>query len=211
MPVAVGKPSDPTPEMAGLIRWAVYNPYWNVPPDLVRNSLAKKVLAQGLGAFNAQHMEALADGSDDAKALDPSAVDWSAVAAGGETLRVRQKPGPDNMMGRVKFMLPNPLGVYLHDTPAKSVFQASQRNVSHGCVRLADALTLARWLLPDTAAPAAGPDEKPVDLAPPVPVYILYLTVAPTPDGLAFHKDVYGRDGKLLAHMRASSQRATKA
>jgi L,D-transpeptidase YcbB len=204
MAVAVGKPSDPTPEMAGLIRWAVYNPYWNVPPDLVRERLARKVLAQGLGAFSGQHMQALADWSADAKELDPSMVDWWAVASGGETLRVRQKPGPDNMMGRVKFMLPNPLGVYLHDTPTKSVFLASQRNVSHGCVRLADALTLARWLMPKTTPPPPGSSETPVDLDPPVPVYILYLTVAPTPDGLAFHRDVYGRDSKLLASMQGS-------
>ena len=112
------------------------------------------------------------------------------------------------MMGRVKFMLPNPLGVYLHDTPTKSVFLASQRNVSHGCVRLADALTLARWLMPKTTPPPPGSSETPVDLDPPVPVYILYLTVAPTPDGLAFHPDVYGRDSKLLARLRASGHDA---
>jgi murein L,D-transpeptidase YcbB/YkuD len=113
-------------------------------------------------------------------------------------------PGPDNMMGRVKFMLANPLGVYLHDTPKKSVFLASQRNVSHGCVRLADALMLAHWLMPKASPPPPGSSETPVDLTPPVPVYILYLTVAPTPGGLAFHPDVYDRDGKLLARMPAS-------
>ena len=209
MAVAVGTPTDPTPEMAGLIRYAVYNPYWNVPPDLVREHLARKVLAQGLAAFSSQHMQALADWSSDAKELDPGTVDWSAVASGGVTLRVRQKPGADNMMGRVKFWLPNPLGVYLHDTPTKSVFLASQRNVSHGCVRLADALTLARWLMPKTTPPPPGSSETPVALDPPVPVYILYLTVAPTPDGLAFHPDVYGRDSKLLARMRASGHDRT--
>lgn len=212
MNVAVGKPGDgtATPNMAGLIRWVVYNPYWNVPPDLVRDGLAKKVLAHGVSAFNGQHMEALSDWSANARVLDPSTVDWSAVASGGETLRVRQKPGPGNMMGRVKFVLPNPLGVYLHDTPSKWVFQAGQRNVSHGCIRLADALTLARWLLPDTPPPPPGSREDPIDLKPWTPVYVLYLTVAPTPDGgLAFHKDVYGRDSKLLERMQASGHEGT--
>jgi len=208
MEVAVGKPSEPTPEMAGLIRYAVFNPYWNVPPDLVRDGLARKVLSHGLDAFDGQHMQALADWSSDAEVLDPSTVDWLAVAAGDETLRVRQIPGPDNMMGRVKFMLPNPLGVYLHDTPKKSVFLAGRRNVSAGCVRLADALLLARWLMPKTALPPPGATESPVDLDPPTPVYILYLTVTPTPDGLAFHRDVYGRDAKLLARIPASGPAA---
>jgi murein L,D-transpeptidase YcbB/YkuD len=209
MEVAVGKPSEPTPEMAGLIRYAVYNPYWNVPPDLVRNGVAKKVLASGPRALAAQRMEALADWSDQAEVLDPGLIDWEAVARGEEVLRVRQRPGPGNMMGRVKFMLPNPLGVYLHDTPKKSVFLAARRNVSSGCVRLEDALTLAQWLMPDRLAPEPGPEEVRIDIAPAVPVYILYLTVAPTPEGLAFHRDVYGRDHAVLA--RLTSKQAPSA
>jgi murein L,D-transpeptidase YcbB/YkuD len=209
MDVAVGKPTEPTPEMAGLIRFAVFNPYWNVPPDLVRDGLARKVLAGGPGAFAAQRMEALADWSDTAGVLDPATIDWAAVARGDEVLRVRQLPGPGNMMGRVKFMLPNPLGVYLHDTPKKSVFLAARRNVSAGCVRLQDAMTLAGWLMPETSPPAPGSDEVRVDVGPPVPVYILYLTAAPTQEGLAFHRDVYGRDRALMA--RLSKARAPAA
>jgi murein L,D-transpeptidase YcbB/YkuD len=208
MEVAVGKPSEPTPEMAGLIRYAVFNPYWNVPPDLVRDGVAKKVLAGGPEALAAQRMEALADWSETAEVLDPAQIDWPAVARGDEILRVRQRPGPGNMMGRVKFMLPNPLGVYLHDTPKKLVFLAARRNVSAGCVRLQDALTLAQWLMPKTPAPAPGPDEVRVDIGPPVPVYILYLTVAPTPQGLAFHRDVYGRDRELIIRMTKSRARS---
>jgi murein L,D-transpeptidase YcbB/YkuD len=204
MDVAVGKPTEPTPEMAGVIRFLVFNPYWNVPPDLVRTGIARKVMAGGPSALASQRMEALADWSDHASVLDPGEVDWSAVAAGRQILRVRQLPGPGNMMGRVKFMLPNPLGVYLHDTPKKSVFLAAQRNVSAGCVRLADALSLASWLMPNTQPPAPASTETRVDLDRPVPVYILYFTVAPTADGLTVRRDVYGRDRELLARLSAA-------
>ena len=211
MDVAVGKPSEPTPEMAGLIRYAVFNPYWNVPPDLVRERVAGKVLAGGPAALSWQGMEALDDWSDTASVVDPGTVDWLAVASGRQILRVRQRPGPGNMMGRVKFMLPNPLGVYLHDTPKKSVFLAARRNVSAGCVRLADALSLARWLMPQTSLPAPADSESRVDLARPTPVYILYLTAAPTPDGLAFHRDVYGRDRALVARLERDGRKHAHA
>jgi murein L,D-transpeptidase YcbB/YkuD len=209
MEVAVGKPTEPTPEMAGLIRFLDYNPYWNVPPDLVRTGIARKVLAGGPAALASQRMQALADWSDNASVLDPKDVDWSAVASGREILRVRQLPGPGNMMGRVKFMLPNPLGVYLHDTPLKSVFQASSRNVSAGCVRLADALSLASWLMPHTPPPPPAETETRVNLDRPVPVYILYFTVAPKADGLTVQRDVYGRDRDLLARLSAAVRAAT--
>lgn len=206
MEVAVGKPSEPTPEMAGLIRYLVFNPYWNVPPDLVRSGIARKVLAGGPSALASQRMEALADWSENASVLDPKDVDWTAVAQGREILRVRQLPGPGNMMGRVKFMLPNPLGVYLHDTPKKSVFLAARRNVSAGCVRLADALSLAHWLMPAESPPPPAATETPVNLERPVPVFILYFTISPTADGVTVQKDVYGRDDALLARLSGAEK-----
>src|SRR5205085_6234693 len=157
MRVVVGKPDQPTPMMAGLIRYAVLNPYWNVPPDLVRDSVAPKVLKQGLGYFRGQDFEALSDWTDEAAVLDPATIDWRAVAAGRQALRVRQRPGPSNMMGEVKFMFPNDLGVYLHDTPNKALVQEAVRNFSSGCVRLEDARRLARWLMGPAAAQVGAP------------------------------------------------------
>jgi murein L,D-transpeptidase YcbB/YkuD len=204
MPVAVGKLSQPTPLMAGMIRYAVFSPYWNVPPDLVRDSFAPRVLRRGPDYLATQRMEVLTDWSNQASVVDPATVDWAAVAAGRQTLRMRQLPGPSNMMGAVKLMLPNSLGVYLHDTPDKTVFTYEERTFSAGCVRLSDAMALVGRLL--GRAPAAqpgGPPEQRVDLPEPIPVYIGYFTALPRPGGIALARDVYRRDAPLLAELDA--------
>jgi murein L,D-transpeptidase YcbB/YkuD len=204
MKVVVGKPSEPTPQMAALVRYAVFRPYWNVPPDLVEAGVAPKVLRQGLSYFHNQHLEALSDWSDNATTLDPAKVNWRAVAQGRQELRVRQLPGPGNMMGRVKFMFPNERGVYLHDSPLRALFTGDQRLGSAGCVRLEDAEHLARWLLGDVAVAQGerpGPPETRAALAQPVPVYIVYLTATPTTGGLSLRRDFYRRDPRLIAQL----------
>src|SRR3546814_6023507 len=90
--------------------------------------------------------EALSDWTANASVLDPANIDWSAIAQGRENVRVRQLPGRNNAMGRMKFMFPNDLGIYLHDTPDKSLFSEKERQFSSGCVRLEDAPRLAKWL-----------------------------------------------------------------
>jgi murein L,D-transpeptidase YcbB/YkuD len=194
MRVIVGKPSEPTPMMAGLMRYAVVNPYWNVPPDLVRVRVAPKVLGNGISYFKSMRYEALSDWTTNARLVDPQTVDWAAIAAGKEELRVRQLPGGDNMMGRMKFMFPNDLGIYLHDTPAKELFRDGERRFSSGCVRVEDAPRLARWLFGRNLRARSSKPEQHVDLADPVPVYITYLTAVPNEDGIAFRMDAYGRD-----------------
>jgi murein L,D-transpeptidase YcbB/YkuD len=208
MKVVVGKPTEPTPQMAALVRYVVFRPYWNVPPDLVAANVAPKVLKHGLSYFQAQHLEALLDWSDQARPIDPRTVDWRAVAAGRTDLRVRQQPGPENMMGKVKFMFPNDRGVYLHDSPLRSLFAGDGRFASAGCMRLEDAQRLARWLVGDAAVAQGegpGPPETRVDLAEPVPVYLAYLTAAPTSHGFSVRKDVYRRDPGLIAQIASSA------
>lgn len=209
MRVVVGRPSEPTPMLAGLIRFAVLNPYWNVPPDLVRRRIAPNVLKQGVSYLDAQKYEVLSDWTDEAQVVDPSTIDWAAVAAGREEVRVRQLPGPDNMMGSIKFMFPNDFGVYLHDTPEKSLFSQNNRMQSSGCVRLEDATRLARWLFGKTPRAASAEPEQAVELPRPVPVYITYLTAALEGNGLAFRQDVYGRDTSPRA--RYASRRRIEA
>jgi murein L,D-transpeptidase YcbB/YkuD len=201
MRVVVGRTGEPTPAMAGLIRRLVLRPYWNMPPDLARKALAPAVLRQGSGYLDAHRLEVLSDWSDQAQPLDASTIDWAAAAAGEITLRVRQRPGPDNMMGQVKFMLPNPLGIYLHDTPDKSLFKGPPRAASAGCIRLQDAPRLMRWLTGrQMTIEPAGPWEETHGLEAPVPVYLLYLTLAPRADGrLQQRPDIYRRDPPLLA------------
>jgi murein L,D-transpeptidase YcbB/YkuD len=195
MQVVVGKPSMPTPQLAAYIRFVVFNPYWNIPPDIIRDSIAPKVLAQGPGFLARERLELLSGWGDGARMLQPDKVDWRAVAAGKQRLHVRQQPGGDNFMGRVKFMLPNRMGIYLHDTPNRAAFAKSDRRLSSGCVRVEDAARLAAWLLPGQQLPWAHPSpERRVDLPEPVPVYITYLTAVSEAGGIRFQPDPYQLD-----------------
>ncbi|MFN3668979.1 MAG: murein L,D-transpeptidase [Brevundimonas sp.] len=195
MRVIVGAPDNPTPMMAGLIQYVVVDPYWNVPMDLVRDRIAPGVLRDGPASFEARGLEALSDWSSSARPLKAADIDWAAVADGRSRVRVRQKPGPGNMMGRVKFMLPNDLGIYLHDTPDRALFEREGRALSAGCVRLEDARWLAQWLSNFDVAGRDQRVEQRMDLARPAPVFITYQTVTPRAGGgLAVLPDVYGRD-----------------
>jgi murein L,D-transpeptidase YcbB/YkuD len=196
MKVVVGKPTEQTPMMAGLIRFAMVNPYWNIPPDLARIRAAE-VLKKGPAFLKAKRYEALSDWSDDAKVLKPSEVDWKAVASGRKELPMRQLPGKDNAMGKMKFMFPNEL----HDTPERNLFAKAERRFSSGCVRVEDAARLAKWLFDEPLAVPAGGKEKRVDLPEPVPVYITYLTAAPEGQGIAFRSDPYNRDRAQIARL----------
>ena len=194
MKVIVGKPAQPTPMLAGLMHYAIVNPYWNIPPDLTRDKVAPEVLRKGVRYLKAMRYEVLSDWTDAARVVDPKTIDWASVAAGGQEVRVRQLPGKNNSMGKVKFVLPNDMGIYLHDTPDKALFEAADRHLSAGCVRVEDAQRLARWLYgKPLAAPSSAPEQR-VELPEPVPVYITYLTAAPTAGGIVFRSDPYGRD-----------------
>ncbi|HLK25631.1 MAG TPA: L,D-transpeptidase family protein [Caulobacteraceae bacterium] len=195
MPVVVGKPTEPTPTLITEVKSAVFNPYWNVPWDLARNTWAPRIVKQGVKYLKTVNMQVLApDNSPEGRVVAPDSVNWNDVAAGRIWARLRQLPGPNNMMGAVKFEMPNEQGIYLHDTPLKQFFRASQRTLSAGCVRLSHAEELAKALL-GAAAPAGDtPPETRVDLPEPVAVYITYLTATPVDGVLRFFPDVYRRD-----------------
>jgi murein L,D-transpeptidase YcbB/YkuD len=177
MRVIVGKPATQTPTLASAIHYATINPYWNVPADLTRTLIAPNVLKQGTAYLRERHYQVLESFAADAAEISPDDVDWQAVADGRAAVRVRQLPGPANSMGQVKFGFPNNDGIYLHDTPKKELFDASQRNISNGCVRLEDAPRLARWLLgrdPGEIVTASAPEQH-VLLPRAVPIFITYL------------------------------------
>jgi murein L,D-transpeptidase YcbB/YkuD len=201
MKVVVGKTDLQTPMMAGLIRYAMVNPYWNIPPDLVQTRIAPNVLDQGMGYLKAKRYDVLSDWSEKAKIVDPKSIDWKAVAAGRTQLPVRQRPGTDNAMGKMKFMFPNKQGVYLHDTPDKDLFKEADRGRSAGCVRVEDAPRLAKWLFGKPIKATSKKPEQRVDMPAPVPVYITYLTAAPDGPGVAFREDFYNRDATQMARM----------
>ncbi|HEU0310618.1 MAG TPA: L,D-transpeptidase family protein [Sphingomicrobium sp.] len=199
MRVVVGKPHQPTPMMAATIKFTALNPYWNVPADLAAERIAPNVIKEGLGYLRQQGYVLLSDWGERARPVNPAKVDWEAVAAGRVLVRVRQNPGPGNAMGRMKFMFPNPQGIYLHDTPNKELLNEDARMFSGGCVRLEDAPRLARWLYGRPLNPKGAKTEQPVRLEKPVPVYLAYLTAVPSGNQVFFFDDIYGKDRSILA------------
>jgi murein L,D-transpeptidase YcbB/YkuD len=199
MKVIVGKAETPTPMMAAYIRYASVNPYWNVPPELVRNLVGPRILKQGISYLTIREYQVMTDYSDNAKLIDPSTVDWQAVVDGREDVRLRRLPSPANSMGMMKFMLPNYFGIYLHDSPEKDHFAKNELWISNGCVRLEDYKRVAKFLFNGIIPKGDDPKvEKEVDLPNPIPVYMTYLTVQPTADGVKFLEDHYGRDAHLM-------------
>jgi len=212
MKVIVGKAETATPMMAANIKYASVNPYWNVPPELVRGLIAPRVVAQGASYLTEREYEVSSDYSDNAQKLDPATVDWQAVVDGRQEVRLRRLPSPANSMGMMKFMLPNYFGIYLHDSPEKEHFTKNELWISNGCVRVEDYKRLARWLFNGSVPTGKDPKvEEEVNLPAPVPVYMTYLTVQPTATGMVFLPDPYGRDAALLerfgSRMVAAAQR----
>jgi murein L,D-transpeptidase YcbB/YkuD len=199
MKVVVGKAGSATPMMAAYIKYADVNPYWNVPPDLVRNLIGPRIVAQGISYLTDREYQVMTDYSEGAKLLDPRDVDWKAVVAGTQEVALRRLPSPANSMGMMKFMLPNYFGIYLHDSPEKEHFTKNELWISNGCVRLEDYKRLARFLFDGVVPQGKNPKvEERVDLPDPIPVYMTYLTVQPTADGVQFLEDHYGRDAHLM-------------
>jgi murein L,D-transpeptidase YcbB/YkuD len=209
MRVVAGRP-DPiaqTPMMNAFIRYVALNPYWNSPADITAKRLAPTILKEGRAYFTKRGYELLSDWSDHARVIDPMSIDWHAVAAGQVRARLRQKPGPANSMGRMKFMFPNPQGIWLHDTPEKEKIEEAARLQSNGCVRLEDAPRFARWLFNGRPPKTQGarPEQK-VNLPGPVPLYITYLTAVPSGTSIVYFDDFYGKDAAQMASMRLASR-----
>jgi murein L,D-transpeptidase YcbB/YkuD len=179
--VVVGRPATKTVIFSGKMQYVVFSPYWNVPPSIINKEI-KPGMKRNPNYLAAHNME------------------WN----GG---RVRQKPGPSNSLGLVKFLFPNSNNIYLHDTPSKSLFERESRAFSHGCIRVSKPRDLAIRVLrrnpewtPDKidAAMHAG-KEKYVTLTKTIPVYIGYFTAFLDADGqLSFRTDVYKRDDRML-------------
>lgn len=201
MRVIVGKAATQTPSYAGYVRYAIVNPYWNVPDNLLRSLIAKNVLAKGTPYLKRQGYEVASSWDDDATVVDPHTIDWHAVQRGDLNIHVRQLPGPINSMGKVKYEFPNVYGIYLHDTPERDLLDKDVRQLSNGCIRLEDAKRLGTWLMNrDVEKTSEAPEQK-VDLPQPVPIYITYLTAHPEGDRVAVGADPYARDRPALASL----------
>ena len=204
--VVVGKVGSPTPAFSDEIRHVVVNPYWNVPPSIVRNEMLPK-LRSGSGMRGYQ---VLANVGGKVRAVDPRSVNWQKVDA--RKIQVRQPPGTANALGQVKFLFPNKHNVYLHDTPSKSLFEREVRAYSHGCVRVMNPWDFAEALLsnPGEASAAAlrkrvGGGESWSNLETLVPVHITYFTAFVDRAGkLQVRDDIYGHDKRVAAALGLS-------
>jgi murein L,D-transpeptidase YcbB/YkuD len=189
MDVIVGKAvrERRTPVFTADMRSVVFWPYWYVPDSIARKELLPLI-------------------ERDPDYLDKHDMEFVGDTDSG-TARLRQRPGPKNALGPVKFVFPNENGVYLHGTPAQRLFQKARRDFSHGCIRVADPAGLARFVLgreenwdPERIAGAMeGSRTFTVQLSGPIPVYIFYTTALVDGDGqVRFYPDIYGKDAKLV-------------
>ncbi len=194
-----------TPVFEGDMRYVVLRPYWDVPYSITRKEMLPKIHANP-GYLARQHLELVNGQGDNSPVVPPTPQNLELLAAG--KLRLRQAPGEDNALGLVKFMFPNSYNVYLHSTPAHQLFKESVRAFSHGCIRVADPLSLATLVLKD--APGDWTREKiqavmdgtdtsvRINLTQPINVLILYATALATEGGpVLFFEDLYGYDQKL--------------
>jgi L,D-transpeptidase YcbB len=205
MPVIVGKNDWRTPIITSQIQQLVFNPPWNVPPNIIRKEMIGRARSNP-AYFNRIGLKVHRRGGP----VKASAVNWATAGIGSFSLQ--QPPGPGNPLGRVKFHFPNGSGVYLHDTNRKGGFSAGFRAMSHGCIRVGDAIGLANEILNrDVGEPGGGRvrtltrdwSTKWVNLTTPVPVHVAYETVTVAPDGVVtFARDFYGRDARLLEDLR---------
>ena len=209
MKVVVGQGRDDrkTPMMAGTLQYASLNPYWNVPPDLVGDDVGIYVQKYGLGYLKSRGYEVLSDWGDNPTIVDPATVDWQAVMDGKVRIRVRQIPGPRNVLGKVKYTFPNPYGVYLHDTSQPQLLTHEVRLFSGGCIRLEDAARLGQWLFGRTLKATSDAPDIEVPLDRPVPIYVAYLTAVPEGSSITYFEDVYGWDAKRLTELGSGGDR----
>ncbi len=201
MPVIVGKTYRQTPVFNGRISSLVLNPAWEVPHSIATKDLLPKI-KKNPSYLGTSHLRVFR-GWNPSTEVDPAGVDWASLSPSHFPYRLRQEPGPANALGRVKFLFPNPYDVYLHDTPSRELFRKDDRTFSSGCIRLANPLGLAVYLLQGTplssmeALTAAIASEKTqsIPLPSPIAVYMAYMTAWVDRDGtVQFRRDIYNRD-----------------
>ena len=207
MKVIVGKPDFATPLLAGTIWYVTFNPYWHIPTDVAKRKVAPIVLKRGVKYLKlARYQTVAAFGGDKEEPIDPTTIDWKAVAAGTEQAHIRQLAGPYNMMGKMKFGFVNAYGIFLHDTPEKALFAKDKRNLSLGCIRLEHPEALAKWLLGHDPVAPSDDSEQNVRIGDQgVPIYVSSLTARPDGQTIAFADDVYKLDGPAPAAATATA------
>lgn len=204
MPVIVGRSRDQTPIFFAPIEEVVFNPYWDVPRSILLKELLPKI-RKDVSYLERHHYEIVRGGSDSATVQQPTPTAIDALAAG--ELRLRQRPGADNALGPVKFIMPNQYSIRLHGTSEPHLFDSAQRAFSHGCIRVSDPAALTEYVLANArgewtsetiATALCGTKPRRVALDTPVHVIVFYATAAATASrGVLFAPDLYGHDARL--------------
>ena len=207
MRVVVGKAlKNETPVLMAEMRFLDFMPYWNVPYNIVKGEILPKLI-QNPGYLAGENMELVATSGNTAQVVPFTSASIAGLQQG--TIRIRQRPGKKNALGRVKFIFPNKEDVYLHDTPSQTLFSKSRRDFSHGCVRVANPEGLAEFALKnqwtkDTIQQAlSNPKTQRVILKKSIPVLFFYITsFFDQNNNLVFYPDIYGHDSILLGVLR---------
>jgi murein L,D-transpeptidase YcbB/YkuD len=204
--VIVGAVATRTPILRADAVSVTVNPPWNVPYSIAANEMLPRLRRDPTYLQN-QNIVLVNGPADDPHGLN---VDWNNVGRANFPYTLRQEPGPNAALGFLKLEMPSPYSVYLHDTPGRNLFARPVRTLSHGCIRVDQIRPLSSWVLSGDTAAAVEQLEADIaasetlnrPLSAPVPVYVVYWTVAENEDGtLGFRPDVYGRDQRLAAAM----------
>ena len=212
MRVVVGKTYRKTPVFSDKITYLVINPYWAVPDTIARKDILSKIKKEP-NFLRSQKFRVFDGWGGNSKEIEPNTIDWNTVTAAKLSYRFTQDPGPQNALGRIKFMFPNQFNVYLHDTPSKELFGKSRRDFSSGCIRVEKPGELAEYLLSNhpewspekirSALIAGDLTPRTVKLSEPVNIHILYWTVWIGHDErIYFGPDIYDRDKALDAALQ---------
>ena len=207
--VIVGRTNTPTPVFSDEMKQVIFHPFWGVPDSIKQNELLPSLARGNTGVLERNGLRVQYRGRD----IDPGSVDWSKVDM--RKFHVYQPPGSGNVLGVVKFRFPNKHDVYMHDTPSKSLFNASVRTFSHGCMRVRDPVRLAEIVLAEdrgwpssrvTAAVRSGPKDNQINLVRKVPVHMTYFTAWVEDDGkLRIYGDIYGHENRIALGMSGKS------
>ncbi|SEP58646.1 Murein L,D-transpeptidase YcbB/YkuD [Faunimonas pinastri] len=209
--VVVGKSDHQTPLFSNAIQYLVVNPYWNVPSSIITKEMMPSIRANPVGYFKRHNYQVLRKIGGRTVEVSPASIDWGTVNP--RTLTIRQDPGDQNALGKIKFLFPNDYAVYLHDTPSKSFFARDMRALSHGCVRVDNPMDFADALLAHNPQWNAarlkkmfGDKERWVKLDNTIPVHLAYFTAWVDEGGnLRRFADVYGVDRQVLRALGSSA------
>ncbi len=206
MRVIVGKAKRPTPSFSSKLTYIVYNPRWYVPHKLARLDLLPKQ-QKNPDFFNHENIRVYNLVNGIKVERDPDSIDWHTLTRRHFPYQLVQDPGKKNALGRLKFILPNPWNIYMHDTPSKYLFSQNERNFSSGCIRVEDPFALAKFSLGGTPIlqPLVDEDKGNIShrtkLNNPLSVYAVYSTVWPDGDEIIFSPDSYQRDQKMAQYL----------